>query len=155
MTKLYIVRGLPGAGKSKNAKEWVAIDPQNRARVNRDDLRAMMHQGYFGGYTEKQVTEVQYAMIDTLLGMGKLVICDDTNLKEDTVRDLIGLAVDRDATWEIVDRTNMPLELCLIANDSQHRHDTGSVVPEEAIINMYERYIKGKGYPLPIPEITW
>lgn len=150
---LYIVRGLPGSGKSKGAKEWVANDPTNRARVNRDDLRAMMHQGYFGEYTEEQVTEVQYAMIDTLLDMGKLVICDDTNLKDRTVQDLIGIAMDHEAKWEIVDKTNVPLDLCLIANNSQHRIDTNAVVPDEVIVDMHERYIKDKGYPLPVPEV--
>lgn len=153
MAKLYIVRGLPGSGKSKNAKQWVANDPQNRARVNRDDLRAMMHQGYFGEYTEKQVTEVQYAMIDTLLDMGKLVICDDTNLQSRTVRELIEIAMDHEADWEIVDKTDMPLDICLIGNNSQHRIDTGAVVPEGVIVSMYERYIKDQGYPLPVPEV--
>lgn len=153
MAKLYIVRGLPGSGKSKNAKQWVANDPVNRARVNRDDLRDMMHGGYISKVTEEQVTESQYAMIDTLLDMDKEVILDDTNnLNDERVRALIRIALDHEADWEIVDRTNVPLDLCLLENSSQRRIDSGRVVPEKVIRMMHEE-IKDRGYPLPVPEV--
>ena len=43
MPTLVITRGLPASGKTTKAREWVAADPVRRARVNRDDVRAQLH----------------------------------------------------------------------------------------------------------------
>ncbi len=153
MGKLYIVRGLPGAGKTKNAKEWVSHDPESRARMNRDDYRAMIHGGYVDRETEEMIVSIQHQTIAMLLAQDKEVICDDTNLPMTTVKSLITLAKLMGAEWEIVDKTNIAPEICVIGNDSQHRRDTGAVVPEKVIWDMYEKYIKGRGYPLPLEGI--
>ena len=47
MTNLIITRGLPGCGKTTYARAWVAEDREHRARVNRDDIRAMLEDGQF------------------------------------------------------------------------------------------------------------
>lgn len=39
MSKIIVTRGLPASGKSTWAKAWVAADPANRVRVNRDAIR--------------------------------------------------------------------------------------------------------------------
>jgi hypothetical protein len=71
MTVLRITRGLPASGKSILAMKWVAEDPANRARVNRDDLRAMLHDGvYLGRDTEVHVRAARDALLTALLGAG-------------------------------------------------------------------------------------
>ncbi len=81
MPTLIITIGLPGSGKSTWAKAWVGEDPARRARVNRDDLRAMLHGGRVGtAWQERQVTLAQHAAVRALLLHGFEVMVDDTNL---------------------------------------------------------------------------
>ena len=77
MAKLIITRGLPGSGKTT----WAKAQP-GTVRVNRDELRRMMHGGHTGeGWAERQITVAQRAQIEALLRAGVSVICDDTNLR--------------------------------------------------------------------------
>src|SRR3954464_9280241 len=85
---LTITRGLPGSGKTT----WARQQP-GAVRVNRDDLRRMLHGGMLGlGWAEVQVTVAQRAQIEALLRAGVNVISDDTNLSAKVVRDLAALA---------------------------------------------------------------
>lgn len=150
MTELVITRGLPAAGKTTFAHSWVALDPANRARVNRDDLRAMMHRGeWIKGSTEERIIWGRNALITALLKRGVDVISDDTNLPQRTVRDLAGIAIRVGATYDIVDITFTPLEEC-ITRDAQRENPVG----ERVIRDMYQRYLKGKEFPLPLPNLA-
>lgn len=89
MSKLILTRGIPASGKSTWAKAWVQEDPDNRVRVNRDDLRRML----FGATDlklawaqEVQVTEAERAIAKTALSKGKDVVVDATNLRAKFVR---------------------------------------------------------------------
>src|SRR5882757_4691017 len=107
MTKLVITRGLPGSGKSTFAKAWVAEDPAQRAEMNRDQLRKMLHDGVFlPGRTEVAVTGVRDAAIKSLLGRGVDVVCSDTNLPQRVARDLRNLADIAGAEFEVRDFTD-------------------------------------------------
>lgn len=146
---LVITRGLPGSGKTTRAKEWVAADPGNRARVNRDDLR----ESVFGGFVrenEYSLVKARDSFVKTLLKRGFSVVVDDTNLPNKTVRSLISLSPD---SYEVWDSTDVPLDTCLERNSSPERRNSGREVPEEVIRDMYQRFVKGKSYPLPLPEI--
>ncbi|MEO5876815.1 MAG: AAA family ATPase, partial [Streptosporangiaceae bacterium] len=80
MATLHITRGLPASGKTTWATAWTAQDRAGRARVNRDDLRAMLDTGeHVRGVTEKRVMAVRDAAILDLLRQGFDVVCDDTN----------------------------------------------------------------------------
>lgn len=153
--KLLITRGLPGSGKTTWARAWVAADPQNRARVNRDDLRAMAHDSVHiqqtgdGPGTERAVIVAQHAAVTALLKRGLDVVVDDTNLPSRTVRDLRRLAVLAGAGFEVVDLTDVPLEECLRRNALR---DGKAKVPDEAIRDMHRRYVAGKPHPLPIAD---
>lgn len=146
---LFITRGLPGSGKST----WARQQP-GAVRVNRDDLRLMMHGGFSGegylekgeGYLEKQVTAVQRASVAALLKEGVSVICDDTNLRGKVVRELAELALAVGATPELVDFTHVPLEVC-IERDAQRQESVGA----EVIQRMYDRYLAGKREKLTLP----
>jgi predicted kinase len=137
MAKLTIARGLPGSGKTTWAKTQ-----QRAVRVNRDELRRMLHGGWTGeDWAERQVTKAQHATITALLKAGGDVISDDTNLAAKVVRDLTKLAARVGADAEVVDFTHVPLETC-IQRDAQRAE--GEQVGEGVIRRMYERYLTGR-----------
>lgn len=157
---LKVTRGLPGSGKSTLAAEWVAEDPTSRAQVNRDSLRAMLHNGkWIGGRsgTEGATIAARDAIIKALLRKGVDVICSDTNLPSRVARDLRNIATVAGAEFEVIDLTNVPLELCL-ERDNQRTvmfefHNDGEPgVGEDVIRGMHSRYLAGKTYPLPLPD---
>lgn len=142
MTKLIICRGLPGSGKSHWAKEQVKLDYENTIRVNRDDIRTMLHDGFFDGpITESNVVMVRDAIIRQALKKSKTVISDDTNLRAGVVKELAKIAEFFGAEIEVVD-FDTPKEEC-IRRDAQRywRENVG----EDVINKMYKQFFaKGK-----------
>lgn len=151
MPKLIITRGLPGSGKSTRAKAWVAEDPSRRARVNRDDLGSMLH-GFRAhkGETEQQITKVRDAVIASLLKRGIDVVSDDMNLPQRYARDLLRLAVQHGAEFEVWDLTDVPLETCVERDEL--RHGTLAFIGADVITTLHARFLRGRKYPLPYPE---
>ncbi|RCG27213.1 5'-hydroxyl kinase [Sphaerisporangium album] len=148
MSTLTITRGLPGSGKTTWAAGWVAEDPGARARVNRDDLRSMMHNGTFiSGLTEPRIIVARNATIAALLRKGVEVVCDDTNLPQRVVRDLMKLARRAGADFAVRDFTRVPLKEC-IARDAARERPVG----EQVIRSMHASHLHGRDLPLPIPE---
>lgn len=146
MTVLRIYRGLPGSGKTTAAKEWVSEDVSTRARVNRDDIREQLHDGEFiKGVTEKAVLSVRDASISVLLKRGVSVACDDTNLPNRTVRDLWKVAEVAKAEFEVVDVTDVPVDVCIQRDLDRYDRSVGRDIIED----MHTRFIKGKPHPLP------
>jgi len=152
MPRLIITRGLPASGKSTAARSWVGEDPAGRARINKDDLRALMHASvWLGDETEKQIVAVRDASVTALLKRGIDVIADDTYLPNRAVKDLRRLAVLAGAEFEVRDMTNIPLDECLRRNACREDSER---VPEDRIRHMYQRYIEGRPYPLPLGEVS-
>lgn len=89
MSVAILTRGIPGSGKSTWAKAWVAEDPENRARVNRDDIRMSVF-GKPHGVDERLVTRIQDGMIRELVSSGRDVVVDNTNLNPAHVARLVG-----------------------------------------------------------------
>ncbi|GAA4209320.1 hypothetical protein GCM10022252_75640 [Streptosporangium oxazolinicum] len=164
---LHFTRGLPASGKTTLAKKWVAGDPGGRARINRDDLRAMMHNGEFlrgtrvnrndprvmmhdgvhlRGATEPQIVQVRDAAITTLLKAGIDVFCDDTNLPQHTVRRLLALAAQCGSDHVVHDLTHVSLEECLWRDALRP-----TPVGEDVIRGMHTRYLRRRPTPLPLP----
>lgn len=144
------MRGLPGCGKSTLARQWVSMSPDTRAEVNRDAIRLML-----GGYVvgspeqEKMVTKVSHNSIRDLLKLNIDVVCSDTNLQMKYVRELMKIAVGVGAEVDFEDMTNVPLDTVRQRNA---RRSDKEPVPEHVIRKMYDQHVKGRGYPLPIPE---
>lgn len=148
MTTLIATRGLPACGKTTWARDWVAQDPVRRARVNRDDFRRMCHDGTFiRGGTERSIIAARDATIAALLTKGLDVVCDDTNLPNRTVRDLRKIAVRARAEFEVHDLTDVPVEVCLERDEGRD-----GAVGRDIIVDLHQRFLKGKTSPLPVPE---
>jgi predicted kinase len=74
MPKLIYTKGLPASGKSTWAKAQQAKDP-NTVRVNKDDLRAMLHNSKWSSKNEKQVLRIRDEVImDSLLQRSMLSV---------------------------------------------------------------------------------
>jgi predicted kinase len=97
--KLIICRGLPASFKSTWAKEQVRLAPNAVTEVNRDDLRAMLHNSEWSKENEQVVVAARDAIIRKVLGQKRVVICSDTNGK--TVQQLIKIAENCGASYEI------------------------------------------------------
>lgn len=136
MTALWATRGLPASGKSTWARGWVAEDPERRARVNQDDLRAMLCLGEWTRAKETRVAAVRLAAIGALLSLGLDVVADDTNLAPTAIADLRGAARRRGAEFREYDLTGVPLETC-IARDAARADGVG----EDVIRSMHDRYL--------------
>jgi predicted kinase len=140
MATLTITRGLPGSGKST----WARREGKG-VRVNRDDLRRMLHGGNLGqGWAEAQVTLAQRAMVGALLRAGVSVICDDTNLSHRAVTELRQVAEECEATFVVRDFTDVPIEVCI---ERDAARDEESRVGEEVIRAMHKRYLETKQGP--------
>lgn len=135
MGTLTITRGLPGSGKSTWARQQ-----GGSVRVNRDDLRRMLHGGNLGqGWAEAQVTIAQRALVTALLAAGLNVICDDTNLSARAVTELRRVAQECEVPFVIKDFTAVPIEVC-IERDAAREGE--SRVGEEVIRGMHRRYLE-------------
>lgn len=141
--KVYITKGLPASGKSTWAKALLAKHPNQYKRVNKDDLRAMLDDGFFDGKnTEKFVLQVRDQIIMAALANGKHVIVDDTNLDpkhEAHIRELVS----DNAEVVIEDFTHVSLDEC-IARDQKRQNYVG----EKVIRNMHTKYLSRNDAPI-------
>lgn len=149
MAKMFILRGLPGCGKSYKARELQKVHGGRIAE--RDIFRKLIYGKYHGeGIDEKVITEAQRAFVEEGLRFGENVIISDMNLKHAYVKAWVEVAWKHNAEIEIVDMTNVPLIDCLYQNKMGGRIAEGKVVPTHVIQDLYTRFIKGKGHPLPV-----
>ncbi|MER5333240.1 AAA family ATPase [Micromonospora sp. NPDC002717] len=146
MARLIATRGLPASGKTTFAR---TLQP-SVVRVNRDDLRRMLHgERLFTQWAEWQVTVVQRAQVEALLRARADVCVDDTNLRSRTLRDWADLAARHGAEFEVHDFTDVPLAECLRRDAARPEADR---VGEAWIRRLHERYLEGRALPLPVPQ---
>lgn len=148
MSKIVVMRGLPASGKSTKAEELRFEAEPFGVVLSRDAIRA----GMFGapGKTildpreESVVTKIQEASAREALGCGFTVIIDDMNLRNEYVKRWDIVAQEQGAEFEIVDLTNVSVEAC-VQRDWPRVYRVG----QQVIRDLYQRYVKGKPYPLP------
>ena len=153
MSTMILTRGVPASGKSTWAKEWVAEDPENRVRVNRDNLRWTLgiKEGVGTPEQEQEVTYWQNAMIERGLSQGKDVVVDNTNLRAKFVKELIKLGLKFGAE---IEHKDFVVDLPTARGRDQYRASYGERYVGPEVIDMFFKKFVGKNGELPaFPEV--
>lgn len=132
MAKIVIMQGLPASGKSTRAKEIVGQG--DAVRINRDLLRTMLHFDKWTGLNEGITRDVARAIADALLGRGRSVVIDDTNLNPSIVQMWVDLAKKHNAKIQY-EKLDTPVWEC-IARDEKREKKVGA----DVIIGMGMQY---------------
>lgn len=132
---LYVVTGIPGAGKSTFLKPLAEGIVNNVAVVSRDEIRFSLvaeDEEYFS--KESQVFRTFVREIENKLKDHQIVVADATHLNEASRSKLIN-AVSRPENCELVSLFfDVPVGTCLSQNEK--RKGTRSYVPPSAIRRM-------------------
>lgn len=140
MTTLTIYRGLPGSGKSTDARDSL-LSRKHTVIVERDILRELHPRGEaeeLFAY-ENKITKHQHRLIKHLLGCGINVISSDTNLRDKYVRPLLKLAHEAEADVEWVD-----FRACWLEDVVRYNALRKNPVPEDYIRTCHAKYIRGR-----------
>lgn len=152
MSVMLILRGIPCSGKSTFAKAWVAEDPDNRVRVNRDNLRWTLgiKEGVGTHAQETEVTYLQNVMIERAFKQGKDVVVDNTNLRAKNVKDLLKLA----QKWGAgVEHRDFPVDWAeAVRRDAARMSADERFVGVDVIDNFYTKFLGKNGEFPPFPE---
>lgn len=139
--ELIVARGIPASGKSTYAVQWVAEDPTNRVRINRDDLRMELFntwmpldaKGFPDKNKEAQVTNLEHKRIAEALRNGKSVIVDNTHLSNKPILQLRRIAAQHNVP---VRNKDFPITL----EEAKRRNSLRDrKVPDHVIANMFKR----------------
>jgi len=131
-----LLSGLPGSGKTTYARRWVNEDPENRVRVNRDDLRQMISNGYYSPDLESEVIRpIESTMVRKFLQQGKSVVCDDTNLKRVDKQHYRALLAGVDYIPEERHMDTL-VKKCIERDQAREK-----IVGEKVILEMVEKYL--------------
>lgn len=134
MKKILFLKGLPASGKSTFAKELVSKEPDTWVRVNKDDLRFMLHDRKWSKGREKTVEAMQVALAQEALERGQSVIVDNTHLSqrhENIWRDIAKL---HNAEFEVKE-FDTSVEECL--ERDQKRAIPAGAVGKDVILQMF------------------
>lgn len=104
MIKVEMLVGMPASGKSTYAKQIIAKDPSNWARVNNDDLRAMLNGSVWSQDYEKMITDARNYLIRDALKRGKNVIIDNLNLNKRHFDDVCKIAKSINADIQVFEK---------------------------------------------------
>ena len=149
MKYIYLMKGLPGSGKTKRAMEMLAAHPNSIKRISKDDLRSMLDNGRWSPDAEKFIIKTRDILILAALDEGKHVIVDDTNLAPKHKAHIEQLPlVKGNAEVVIEDFTDVPVEIC-IERDLKRINSVG----EKVIWRMYWQFLHKPKEP-PIRDLS-
>lgn len=134
-TRLYLMCGIPGSGKSTVAENY-AKSADNVIWVSRDQIRfSLLQEGedYFSH--ENEVLDLFYSSIQKYLDNGYDVIADATHLNSKSRYNTLSQLNLKDIELNIV-YVNVPLQVALERNAKR----TGrALVPQDTIKRMYRQ----------------
>lgn len=134
MSKLLILKGLPASGKSTYAKE---LARKGWKRLNKDEIRIMVHDSVFNKDNEAQTKFLQKQMAKSLLSCGYNVVIDDTNFAYENFWKEIADEVGSSFEIKFFD---VPLMECIERDSKRGDKSVGAKV----IQRMYDKYLKPK-----------
>jgi predicted kinase len=144
--ELVLTRGLSASGKSTFARRWVAQDPDNRIRINRDDLRMLTYGSYWLGgdpNLENRITKIQHAMIAQALESKVSVIVDDTHLRQKHVNALYKIAQSFDGRVQMRFQ-DFPVTIATaLERDEKRRLEGERFVGKDVIKFQSDKYMNG------------
>lgn len=133
--KLLMLKGLPASGKSTYAKELVAKG--DWIRVNKDDLRHLLHGGKWSRSNEKEVIIARDALVVQFMEEGKKnVVVDDTNYHSSHEQRLSQLAEEHGYVFEM-DEIVCDVEECIKRDLKRGDRAVG----EQVIRKMWREYV--------------
>lgn len=132
MSKMIIMKGLPGCGKSTEA-ERIIREQGNVVRINKDLLRLMLHFDKFNYKNENITKNVAYSIAKTCLGNNINVIIDDTNLNPGVMQGWKDLAREMGAKVEVIDLTHVPALECVDRDTKREKYVGGTVIKNMAM----------------------
>lgn len=136
MAKIIQLQGIPGSGKSTEARRIVR-DDHTFKRVNRDEIRGLVDAGdWRGDETEVHVVALEKIIADYFLTHGFNLVVDDTGLSETQKQTWIDMADYHNAELE-VRAMSTTLEEC-IKRDNKRANGVGEAV----IRDFWQRYME-------------
>ena len=147
--KVIFFSGLPGSGKSTEAKKLRdSMEPGTCIIVERDEIRSVLfgedyHRRNPDRKAEEQVSAIQNQLIEESLRKGMTVINSDTNLNQRFLSKNVKSALALGAKVEHVS-VDVPVEVAKERNRLRGESG-GRFVPEEVIDRMAERAYGGDG----------
>ena len=138
--KLILCRGIQGSGKTTWARQWVEEDPENRVRINNDDIRNMLGK-YWVTSRENLVSSIKKNMAEEAINRGYNIVVDNMNLNPKEVlfwKDMVKMAnMDPDGYQYEIEFKDffIPLEEC-IRRDAMRPNPIG----EKVIRETWKRY---------------
>lgn len=136
---LYVMRGLPGSGKSTRAKELSEYLGGVEV-VNRDELRMALLGSYWTGDPddEAKVSFYERSLVNDNLSKGRSVIVDATHISFASVRAWEPYANEHGARIEVID-VDTSADICVTRNKVREQRGQ-RFVSEEVIRDMAERF---------------
>ena len=140
MLEILLTKGIPASGKSTFAKKLA--EQGSHTRVNKDDLRAMLHSSVFTEANEKFVLSTRDFIVEECLRKDLSVVVDDTNFDGQHFKRMCLIAEKYSSKGIVVREKYFPIELSV----AHERNDARTVgkIPRSVIDKMYKRYVEGK-----------
>ncbi len=134
MIKVFLYVGIPGSGKSTAARAEINKDPENWARVNNDDIRAMLNDSNWSTNYEKFITDTRNMLIKEALRRNKNVIIDNLNLNRRHFDDVCKIARSVNKDIQVIEKAFYVELEDAIERDSKR---SGKACVGEAVINKW------------------
>lgn len=140
--KIILYRGLPASGKTTEAKRFIGKNP-DYVRINKDDLRKMLHNGKHSRGRENLILKARDDLILLAIHHNKSVIVDDTNLNpihEARIRKL----VEEFHVEVVVDDSFLDVPLAFCLERDADRSVADGRVGARVIMSMYNQYLRNR-----------